>query len=154
MIYLVRVEDNISLTNPHKEDVKSTQIPCFFEYGRQHELIHCDGGDSSRLEIEDLSKLRQTCKNWHNTLKRTYFILKHLKFSDQQFLRVEEVVSLINPHKELAKCLEEKNEGDQQEEDEKNESDFGNLEMLSQVCRSLEDNGVAQEEEEKKEDDV
>ncbi|KAF3521924.1 hypothetical protein F2Q69_00049504 [Brassica cretica] len=127
MIYLVRVEDNISLTNPHKEDVKSTQIPCFFEYGRQHELIHCDGRDSSRLEIEDLSKLRQT---------------------------FEEVVSLINPHKEVAKCLEEKNEGDQQEEDEKNESDFGNLEMLSQVCRSLEDNGVAQEEEEKKENDV
>ncbi|KAL0805790.1 hypothetical protein Bca101_098281 [Brassica carinata] len=107
-----------------------------------------------RLEIEDLSKLRQTCKNWHNTLKGTYFILKHLKFSDQQFLRVEEVVSLINPHKEVAKCLEEKNVGDQQEEDEKNESDFGNLEMLSQVCRSLEDNGVAQEEEEKKGDDV
>ncbi|KAG2293379.1 hypothetical protein Bca52824_040048 [Brassica carinata] len=50
-----------------------------------------------RLPMEDLSKARLTCKTWFKTLVEASFILRHLKVSNERFLRVEHEVSSINP---------------------------------------------------------
>ncbi|CAN6983443.1 unnamed protein product [Brassica oleracea var. botrytis] len=47
--------------------------------------------------MEDLSKARLTCKTWFKTLVEASFILRHLKVSNERFLRVEHEVSSINP---------------------------------------------------------
>lgn len=56
----------------------------------QSEILH-------RLPMEDLSKARLTCKTWFKTLVEASFILRHLKVSNERFLRVEHDVSSINP---------------------------------------------------------
>ncbi|WZZ69819.1 hypothetical protein YC2023_081189 [Brassica napus] len=47
--------------------------------------------------MEDLSKARLTCKTWFKSLVEASFILRHLKVSNERFLRVEHEVSSINP---------------------------------------------------------